>query len=88
MAPFWNDHDLRESGNVRYAVINSDEGTESAKLIKDISKFIQLNHEQAGMDEFEGTWMLLAHWDNVHPYPHGSNYWYYIDYYGDYIAKV
>ena len=88
MAPFWNAHDLRKSGSVRYAVINSDDGRDSENLLKNISNFIQLNHEQAAMDQFEGAWMLLAHWDNVHPYPHGSYNSYYNHYYSDYINKV
>ena len=88
IAPFWNDHDLRKSGSVSYAVIDSDEGNDSVMLIKNISKFIRLNHKQAAMDDFEGTWMLLAHWDNVHPYPHGSYQWYYSYYYDHYIIKV
>ena len=88
IAPFWNDHDLRKSGSIRYAVIDSNERKDSADLIWNISNFIRLNHEQAAMDNFEGVWMLLAHWDKVHPYPHGSYDSYYSNYYGDYINKV
>ena len=69
-------------------MIDSDVGKESEDLLKNISKFIHLHHEQAAMDEFEGEWMLLAHWDNVHPYPHGSYDSYYNSYYSDYVNKV
>ena len=75
-------------GDRESADLSSDGGREAADLIRNISKFIQLNHEQAAMDEFIGTWMLLAHWDKVHPYPHGSYDSYYDKYYSDYINKV
>ena len=68
--------------------MDSDEGRESESLIRNISNFIQLNHEQAAIDDFQGTWMLLAHWDKVHPYPHGSYDTYYTDYYSDYVNRV
>ena len=68
--------------------MDSDVGRELEDLLKNISRFIRLNHEQAARDNFEGTWMLVAHWDNVHPYPHGSNDSYYIKYYSDYGNKV
>ena len=69
VAPFWNDNDIRISGAVRYAVID---GTQGNALLKNISVFIQRNHKSVAAVDFAGVWMLVAHWDNVHPYPHGS----------------
>ena len=30
---------------------------------------------------FTGTFMILAEWQNVHPYPYGSDYYYYFQRY-------
>ena len=87
MAPFWSDNDIRRAGAVRYAVINLGESQKGDELLENVSSFIR--HQRNGeADNFEGQWMLVAYWDQVHPYPHGSYYHYYINYYGQFTQKV
>ena len=87
VAPFWSDNDIRRAGTVGYAVINSGESQKGDELLRNVSSFIQ--HQKNGeADDFEGQWMLVAYWDRVHPYPHGSYSQYYINYYGQFTQKV
>lgn len=74
-APFWSDVDIRKSGSVRYATASgtSQNHRETSELLN-VSRFInsRLTNEENN-STFEGTWMLIAHWDNVHPSPHGAD---------------
>ena len=63
IAPFWADSDTRLDGQVSYEVHAS-----SDDLVQNVSSFIS---NRKG-NNFTGTWMLLADWSGVHPYPHGS----------------
>ena len=71
VAPFWSDNDIRNEGVVRYATYT--EGGESvlgAALLTNFTTYIRsLNKDP----DFEGHWMLVAHWDGVHPSPHGGD---------------
>ena len=67
VAPFWGDVDIRRAGNVLYEVMTEGASPEAADLIMEVSNFVS---NQTG-DDFSGTWMLVAMWDQVHPYPHG-----------------
>ena len=64
IAPFWSDNDLTLAGNVTYQVeeFSSDQLTSASAFITDTTN-----------TNFSGTWMLVAQWNGVHPYPHGSN---------------
>ena len=88
VAPFWADHDLRRSGAVRYGIFAVAEGGGMHELLTNVSAFIRTRNEEAEQSEFEGVWMLAAHWDQVHPYPHGSPNAYYQLHYKDFIEKV
>ena len=37
-------------------------------MLNEVNQYVSLNIEQS----FVGTFMILAEWRNVHPYPHGS----------------
>ena len=56
---------------MRYATYTK--GEESAlgeTLLTNLTRYIRtLNKEP----DFEGRWMLVAHWEGVHPSPHGAN---------------
>ena len=64
IAPFWSNNDLTLAGNVTYQVekFSSDQLTSASAFIRDTTN-----------TNFSGTWMLVAQWNGVHPYPHGSN---------------
>ena len=66
-APFWFDIDTRMAGTVSYETHQRGFNVESNAVLERVSGFIasQMNIS------FTASWMLLAHWDRVHPYPHG-----------------
>ncbi len=63
LAPFWNDHDGRNpTSSVTYRMYN--DAAEDRDLLRSVSSFISKNND------FVPTWMLVASWRNVPPYPH------------------
>ena len=89
VAPFWSDNDIRQSGDVYYVSLNSANG--NTKLFKDVNDFIDSHNVQSSpvnIEKFEGKWMLIAQWEQVHPFPHGSSNNYYTKYYGSYTQLV
>ena len=59
VAPFWDDVDIRGgNGQISYEVYNS------GYFLDHISAFIR----QQRPSMFQGTWMVVAYWDAVHPY--------------------
>ena len=64
VAPFWSDNDIRRAGTVRYVLIEN--GTNP--IVQNVTALIQREHNQ----NFQANTMLIAQWDHVHPYPHGS----------------
>ena len=59
VAPFWADHDPRPAGQISYEI--HDANSESLVVV---NRFIR---QQSGT-AFEGSWMLLAHWDDIPEY--------------------
>ena len=79
IAPFWSDNDIRKAGTVRYATYCNLTNTEGCNnhdngqtILDEVNRFIQ---ENRGEDDkfYTGHWMLIAQWDHVHTYPHGSD---------------
>ena len=69
MAPFWDDVDIRQAGNIFYESHNSFTGNEaSLNLIAQVSQYIS---GETG-ESFFGSWLLVVQWDQVHPWPHGE----------------
>lgn len=66
VAPFWNDHDLRLDGSLTYNTYRIGVSQASDYLLNNVSTFIR---NKEGVN-FTGSWMLVAYWDSVHPYPH------------------
>ena len=78
VAPFWSDNDIRKEGTVRYAsycTIPLNEecsfSSEEQEIMDMVNRYIQDNQD-VNEDRFEGNWLLVAHWDHVHPSPHGE----------------
>ena len=70
VAPFWDEIDIRRSGNVFYEVhdtFTDDDASED--LISQVSEYIEGETGEA----FFGEWMLVVQWDKVHPWPHGDD---------------
>ena len=79
VAPFWSDNDIRKEGEVRFAtycnITTSPEcvtSTNGQNLLDDVNKYIQ-GRQKEGDTQFVGSWLLVVHWDHVHPSPHGSD---------------
>ena len=71
VAPFWSDNDIRKEGSVRYATYSVEDGTDNhagADLLRRVNDYIQTLEAE----DFHGRWLLVAHWDQVHPSPHGG----------------
>ena len=69
VAPFWDDVDIRHSGNIIYKIFTNDSGKNDAiDTMSLVNDYIQ---QQTG-ESFLGEWMLVVTWDSVHPWPHGE----------------
>ena len=68
VAPFWSDVDTRRAGTVRYESYYRGDSSASDQRLAIVEQFL-LNEEGV---EMQGEWMLLAAWENVHPFPHGD----------------
>ena len=72
VAPYWDDVDLRRAGNISYEVHSrSGNNPGSNQLLDEVSGFVENSTGQS----FQGSWMLVAEWENVHPWPHGNSLW-------------
>ena len=69
MAPFWSDVDIRRDGHVCYTVHEKGGGRASNELLRQISAFI-MSQSDVGEEIFNGIWMLVAQWEDVHMYPY------------------
>ena len=59
VAPFWDDVDTRGgNGRIFYEI------HESGYFLDQVNTFLRRRRPSS----FEGNWMLVAHWDAVHPY--------------------
>lgn len=68
VAPYWDDIDIRLAGNISYEVHSSSSNNlGSHQLLNRISNFV----EESTGSAFNGSWMLVAEWEGVHPWPHG-----------------
>ena len=74
IAPFWSDNDIRKEGAVRYATYSVGEtgNPQGERLLQSLNQHIQ-SFQDRDEDPFEGQWLLTAHWDGVHPSPHGED---------------
>ncbi len=70
LAPFWNDHDNRDFiSSVRYRVYNDAAG-DTDSFINIVSSFISNRIDAEIFGTFVPTWMLVASWRDVPPYPY------------------
>ena len=71
IAPFWDDVDISGGGgSVSYQTFFSNDTDDlTATNFDAVNSYINSVH---GDGSFDGLWMLVAYWDHVSPYPHGS----------------
>ena len=68
VAPFWSDIDTRLDGSVQYKTYSSANLSE-AQDISRVAEFV--NTENGSISN--ANWMLVATWNEVHPFPHGNS---------------
>lgn len=64
VAPFWSNADLRIEGRVQWKIF--DRSTIDFSPVDNVVSST-LN------TSYVGSWMLVVHWDGVHPFPHGDD---------------
>ena len=70
VAPYWADHDIRREGSVLYETFERGRSPNDDLMLSRVNDY--LNRSMSS--DFSGTFMILAKWNGVHPYPHGSSY--------------
>ena len=71
VAPYWSNIDTRLDGTVDYQVLNITEGgTETRNRFTQVMNFI---NDETDADFAAASWMLIATWRGVHPFPHGTS---------------
>ena len=73
VAPYWADHDIRKEGNVFYETFERGKSQNDDSMLQRVNDYLRY---KTGSN-FSGTFMILAEWNGVHPYPQGSRYLYY-----------
>ena len=67
-APYWSDNDIRREGTVRYVLIKKGTGDGSPDYLAIAGLIVQRRYFR----DFQARAMLVAQWENVHPFPHGA----------------
>ena len=71
LAPYWSNNDIRNTGEVTYASFQYGDTTLGNILLEICSNYIRTNCPNS--TQFQGNFMILAEWNQVHPFPHGSS---------------
>ena len=69
VAPYWSDNDITREGSVIYEVFQSESSAFEDMTLATVNNFIK---EFDSSTSFQGTYMILAEWRDVHPFPHGA----------------
>ena len=67
LSPYWSDIDTRRAGRVRYETYTRGDMDASDRQITMVTDFLAAEE----VVNMTGEWMLLASWEDVHPFPHG-----------------
>ena len=69
VAPYWTDNDARRNGRVTWEIYSTSDGlVKSTEIIRRVRHFIRLNTNNRG---FNGNFVFVANWSEMHPYPAG-----------------
>ena len=72
VAPFWSDADIRREGTVRYLTITENSPSAAVDILNEVAARVRDELDPPN-GRFNPTWMIVAQWDKVHPFPHGSD---------------
>ena len=70
VAPYWVDNDVRLNGRVSWEMYSTGDSLEANKVIGRVSRFIRMNSNSTN---FEGNFVLVANWSEMHQYPAGES---------------
>ena len=70
IAPYWSDNDARLNGLVSYQTYSVGESSDSDNTINLVNRFIEMNTSSTN---FNGSFMLVVTWSEMHPYPAGES---------------
>ncbi len=74
VSPFWTDVDIRKEGTIRYVTIERGTSTRGDMIMDEIATYFNDRFIDKEVEPlFEPTWVLVAQWDKVHPFPHGDD---------------
>ena len=58
---------------MRYVGIERGGSAEGDAIMNEVSTFVNDRFVAEDAPTFQPTWLLVAQWDGVHPFPHGSD---------------
>ena len=70
VAPYWADHDTRRGGSVLYETFQRGQSSNDNSILNNVNRYLRVNNVTG---DFTGTFMILAKWENVHPYSYASD---------------
>ena len=68
VAPYWSDNDARLHGNVSWEMYSTGDSSETDDLINRVSIFVSIT---TNTTNFNGNFVFVANWIEMHPYPAG-----------------
>ncbi len=73
LSPFWSDIDIRRAGTVRYVAITRDSSGIGDMIMEQATAYVNERFISEDDSSYQPNWILVAQWDEVHPYPHGAD---------------
>ena len=61
VAPFWDDADLRQTGQINYITISSGATGNTANVITQVNDFLSTHLSMT----FNADWILAVQWENI-----------------------
>lgn len=70
IAPYWTDNDATLYGRVSWEAYSSTDSQISSEIIAKVTNFIRID---TSSKTFNGNFVLVANWSEMHPYPAGQH---------------
>ena len=70
VAPYWADNDARLNGLVSWEMYSIGDGAAADDIIQRVNDFINANTVET---DFEGNFIFVGFWEEMHPYPAGAS---------------
>ena len=70
VAPYWADNDARLNGLVSWEMYRTGDDAAADGIIQTVNDFINANTVET---DFEGNFIFVGFWEEMHPYPAGAS---------------